>query len=393
MLRVASLTIFLFAFLIANAQTDPGDLVINEFMASNDSLSGLSDSNGGYADWVEIYNTTSNPILLTGYMLSDSIPDPGKWEFPAGTIINPNSYLVIWCDGDITDTKGIHSNFNLAKEGEELILSAPNGTVLDQYVFPEQFTSVSAARMPNGTGDFEFTFQTQKASNDIERQDPVGTFDLVINEFMAESDSASGIAEPNGGYPDWIEIYNNTNQTVRLSGYYLSDTLLVKRKWAFPADAEIEPNGFLIVWADTDVHQFGIHSNFRLSSFGEEIILSHENGSVIDQVVFGQQSLNLSYARKPNGTGAFEISTHTFNADNTPVSIETYLNQDFNIIQTQDYLQIINPSGKNINVFDLSGKIIHFTSAINSTFSLSSLNPGIYIIRNETGQFRRFIKL
>ena len=42
-----------------------GDLVINEFMASNDSTT--QDGQGDYDDWIEIHNTTGSPIDIGGY--------------------------------------------------------------------------------------------------------------------------------------------------------------------------------------------------------------------------------------------------------------------------------------------------------------------------------------
>ena len=141
--------------------------------------------------------------------------------------------------------------------------------------------------------------------------------DIVINEFMASNDSLSTITDPDGGNPDWIELYNNTNEVVSLSGYYLSDNYTLPNKWAFPATAIIQPNGYLIVWSDNQPDQAGIHTTFKLSSAGEEIVLSKPNLQALDSLSFGQQQTNVSYARMPNGTGDFVFdTTPTPNANN-----------------------------------------------------------------------------
>ncbi|RMG87567.1 MAG: hypothetical protein D6714_02110, partial [Bacteroidetes bacterium] len=58
--------------------------------------------------------------------------------------------------------------------------------------------------------------------------------DVVINELMASNDEDSGIADPAGEYDDWIELYNNTSQTIDLASFYLSDDPAEPKKWKFP---------------------------------------------------------------------------------------------------------------------------------------------------------------
>src|SRR2546423_1875320 len=56
---------------------------------------------------------------------------------------------------------------------------------------------------------------------------------LLITEFMAVNNST--LADPTGGYPDWIEIYNAGSNTVNLGGWYLTDSALKLTKWQFPS--------------------------------------------------------------------------------------------------------------------------------------------------------------
>ena len=69
--------------------------------------------------------------------------------------------------------------------------------------------------------------------------------DLVINEFMAINQTS--VADQNGEYDDWIELYNNTDSTLSLSGLYLTDNPVDSSRWFFP-DTIIDPHGFLIIW-------------------------------------------------------------------------------------------------------------------------------------------------
>jgi PKD repeat protein len=145
---------------------------------------------------------------------------------------------------------------------------------------------------------------------------PIGPMDVVINELVADNDSTSTINDPAGEFDDWIELYNNTNTTVDLSGFYLSDDENEPYKWAFPLGAKINAGGYLIVWADKQGAQSGLHANFKLSKDGEAVKLIHSDATIIDAVIFGEQTTNKGYARIPNGTGEFVIQNSTFNANN-----------------------------------------------------------------------------
>ena len=131
--------------------------------------------------------------------------------------------------------------------------------------------------------------------------------DLVINEFMADNDDDSPWSDQDGEFDDWIELYNNTNQPINLENYFLSDTSTFEHKWELP-NIEIPANGYLIVWADKDVEQAGLHTKFSLDKDGEQIILSYIDGSIIDSVVFDEQEGNISMSRIPNGTGPFVVT-------------------------------------------------------------------------------------
>jgi hypothetical protein len=138
---------------------------------------------------------------------------------------------------------------------------------------------------------------------------------VVINELMPVNTTT--VTDQYGEYDDWIELFNLTATVVDLSGYYLSDNKKDPGKWQFPPGTSIPANGYLIIWADNDTTQFGLHTNFKLSSAGEDAVLSDPNILVIDKISFPAQTLELSYSRVPNGTGSFVWQTPTFNKTNS----------------------------------------------------------------------------
>lgn len=138
--------------------------------------------------------------------------------------------------------------------------------------------------------------------------------DLVINELMSVNSTI--VADQNGEYDDWIELFNLSAASKDISGYYLTDNKSNLVKWQIPRGTTIPGNGYLIIWADKDTTQIGLHANFKLSSLGEEVIFSKPDGTLIDEVVYPGQTLELSYSRNPNGTGVFKWQNATFNRTN-----------------------------------------------------------------------------
>ncbi len=79
-------------------------------------------------------------------------PKPGG-AFPAGTIIAPNSYLILWADED-SSQGSLHTNFKLSANGESLALLSADLQLEDKVVFEAQPADQGYAHVPNGTGAF-----------------------------------------------------------------------------------------------------------------------------------------------------------------------------------------------------------------------------------------------
>ena len=193
---------------------DFNDVVINEFVSSNDSLSGIADQSGKYADWIELFNNTNDDIDLSNAFMTDKRSKPDKWEFPANTIIPANGYLIIWADDD-EEEEGLHTNFNLSKEGDFLMLT--DGTsVLDSLEFSEQTTNLSSSRIPNGTGDYVIKDATFNFNNEL----PSGLdnlSDLVIDVNIYPNPTAEDLNITLSDFSNTnlkIEITNSIGQSI-----------------------------------------------------------------------------------------------------------------------------------------------------------------------------------
>ena len=120
---------------------------------------------------------------------------------------------------------------------------------------------------------------------------------IVINEFMSYNFS-SNLDTTYSAYSDWIEIHNNSDKSVDISGYYLSDSYKAPKKWQIPSNTVLTRNSYLLIWADKQNQ--GYHTNFSLKNETEEIILSDGSLEVIDSIHYSNQVINCSYGRTGN---------------------------------------------------------------------------------------------
>lgn len=158
-------TIFFMIVLLFSTLGTSQDLAINEVMASNDST--IQDNDGDYEDWIEIYNYGAVAVNLQGFGLTDDPAIPFLWTFPAYTI-QPNEFLLVWAsDKDISQFgQALHTNFKISSGGEDVVLTNPEGTLVDQAPAVDLETDVSYGRQPNGTGNWLFFYtSTPDASN------------------------------------------------------------------------------------------------------------------------------------------------------------------------------------------------------------------------------------
>ncbi len=148
--------------MVSHAQT----VSINEFMASNATT--ISDEDGDYEDWIELYNYGDEPVNLEGWGLSDNFSNPFRWVFP-DIAIGPGDFLLVWASGKDRNEGVLHTNFSIDSSGEELLLVHPTGNWVD-VVNPVYLpTDISYGRKPDGTGSwFYFDEATPGLSNTSE---------------------------------------------------------------------------------------------------------------------------------------------------------------------------------------------------------------------------------
>ena len=105
-------------------------------------------------DWIELYNTTDEPIDVAGMYLSDDLDTPTKYQIEGGvnTVIEPHSYLIIWADKLMTFTQ-LHAPFKLAAEGGYVTLTAADLSWGDTIYYEPHLGIESVGLYPDGSND------------------------------------------------------------------------------------------------------------------------------------------------------------------------------------------------------------------------------------------------
>ena len=185
------------------------------------------------------------------------------------------------------------------------------GSLVDYYV--EAATAAGARSFLPNTAELEVNCRH------IQIDWTVAASPIVINEFLAQN--VTGAVDENLQHEDWVELYNTSNQTVDISGKWLSDSLVVL-KYQFPVGTTIAPFGVLRIWADEDGTQGPLHANFKLSAGGEVVALYDSTDLAIhDSIVFDQQQADVSTGRAIDGGAAWvTFPSPTYQATNLPTA-------------------------------------------------------------------------
>ncbi|MFN0275101.1 MAG: CotH kinase family protein [Chitinophagales bacterium] len=220
-------------------------VVINEFSAAN--YSDVTDNHGNYEDWIELYNSGSASVDLTGFYLSDDESETTKWEIPSGISISAGGFLRFWCSGrDAIEGSNYHTNFKVTQStgGDQIVFADASGTIIDLNTIedPNQ-KNHSWGRSPDGGSTwYIFTDPTPNAAN-------------TTTTYVAYADKPD--MEPNAGNyvgsvtvtistadPDLTIRYTldgkaPTSSSTLYTGPITIDETTVLRCVAFSADATI----------------------------------------------------------------------------------------------------------------------------------------------------------
>jgi len=207
--------------------------------------------------------------------------------------------------------------------------------VLDYVNYRNLTANRSYGSLPDGQSfdRKEFYFNTPGSTNN----GSLAPIVVSINEWMA--DNAFTLPDlADGDYEDWFELYNSSETSADLSGYFLTDSLTNKFMFGIPDNGQyiIPPKGHLLVWADDETKQNttntpDLHVNFKLDKAGESIGLFGRAGELVDSVSFGAQITDASQGLFPDGSTTISILNRP-----TPRFSNTGLNNPPSLSKPQD---------------------------------------------------------
>jgi len=263
---------------------------INEVLARNVAA---VPHEGTWPDLIELYNETDTPVDLSGMRLSDDPAQPARFTFPAGTVLPPYGFLVLWANNP-DGTSGLHTGFGLNQDGEGVYLfdaPARGGRLLDSVTFGLQLPDLSIGRIGTA-GRFDLTRPTPGQDNEPQ---PLGDpRALRINEWLARAEQTFST--------DFVELYNPGSLPVALGGLYLTDNPIGQPQRHRIADLSfIGPGGFRLFRADGDPEQGADHLSFKLAPDQGLIALLDPDRQLLDIVVYGPQQTDVAQGRVPDG--------------------------------------------------------------------------------------------
>jgi hypothetical protein len=339
-------------------------------------------------DWIELYNDTNAPVDISGYMIYDPGAKPPsvkpKKTLPAGSVIPAYGFFAIATDYT-TDTA---SDFGLGSGGDEAWLEDATSTVIDYVLIPAMKVGQSYQRIPDG-GTWKLAKPLTRGSSNVV---------VKMNEIYSAGTSDN---------PDWIELYNNSADTVDVSGYKIYDSGAVppgtKAKKKVPAGTVLMPKSWYVIVTDKTTDTA---TDFGLSGSGEKVWLEDSSGVVVDSVAFVAMVAGESYSRVPDA-GTWQktsnVTRGTSNGPSTGVEEHEALATEYKLLQnypnpfnptTQIEFMLPKASKVQMTVHNLLGQMVR--EVVNTqmaagvhqvTVDAADLQSGVYFYTIRTADF------
>jgi hypothetical protein len=369
----------------------------------------LPDAGSGFStddfQFIELQNTSSETIDLTDVQLTLGYLVAFDFAGSSVTTLAPGAYVLIAGDLEALVSRygsGIAGQIagefsgDLNHNSERLYLHDYLGQTIVDFTYNDSGDwpgradgKGSSLEIVNTAGDYNDpdNWRSSGEYGGSPGQTGAGPIaSVVVNEVLNNADIP---------LYDSIELYNTTDASIDISGWYLSDSSDNYKKYLIPEGTVLSAHQYLVVTAV----QFGPY--FGLSSAGEDVWLLEADTSgnltyFTDHVEFGAAISGESFGRWPNGTGVlYPMINRTFGQANDiggngprigPLLISEVMynpavgeGEDANDFE---YVEIFNPTSAAVDLSDwqLSGGVdftfdLGTTIAAKSTLLVLPFNP------------------
>ncbi|MDD6204441.1 MAG: lamin tail domain-containing protein, partial [Firmicutes bacterium] len=236
---------------------------------------------------------------------------------------------------------------------------------------------------------------------------------VYITEVVSKNQSV--LADEDGDYSDYIELYNSSSGRVALKGYYLSDSENNPQKWALP-NIYIEARSYLIIFASGKNRSKDgyYHTNFALSaSAGETVTLVGSDGSYASKLTLTACPMaDIAYGMVQEGSdegkymwfaqpspgqknsGSYAPSIDELEFDTVDILINEYVIKNETVIYDRDgdysdFIELYNPGSEAV---ELSGMYLSDDPADPGKWRIPegvSIEAGGYIIIYASGKDKK----
>ncbi len=351
--------------LVAFTPKGQAQIVISEYTSSN--VDELRDEEGETPDWIEFYNAGNNPVDMSGWGLSDDPTDPFQWTFPACGLM-PGQYMVVHASGRDTGAI-INERTTVYGIGDDWRYLEPTSEPSGNWRMPgfdDSTWQVGPAGFGREDGDDLTVLQGDtvflRASFNLNQAtiDSIATLDFHVdyddgfalflngqeidrghlgNKFSlpAFDSFATGNHEAQLYQGNWIEgtrlddpdqylvpgkntVAIQVHNTSAISSDLSLIPFITIGRFSANPQSSVQPG---LIFTDPE-----LHTNFKLSSLGDDILLTQADGTLVEHVQTGRMYANVSRGRHPQGLpGQWYFPYGTPGAKNTTNTYTSFSEQ------------------------------------------------------------------
>jgi len=325
--------------IVSAAQLNAQSVFINEVMSSNGST--IADEDGDYPDWIELYNDDLNDIDLTGFGITDDSTNLYKWIFPPVTLASKDHLLIFASEKNRSEyIRHWETIIDWGDDWKYLLGTSEPPSTWKNIGFNDQTWSVGSSGFGYGDNDDSTIVPSSINSVYVRKtfnvQDVNDIFAVVLHVdyddgFVAYlngveiaranigtagippayNESASNFTEPLivYGYPPNAYVIQNFQSLLQNGSNVLamqihnygtgsSDLTLIPFLSLGMNQVPQNPRG---VNPLLSLPEKSLHTNFKLSSAREKILLTNPQNIIADNVTFGTLGNDVSLGRQPDG--------------------------------------------------------------------------------------------
>ena len=302
-------------FLASLIDKEESGLIISEILADNKG--NFKNENGLYSGYIEVKNTSKKSINLEGYSLSNSEDVCFKWQFP-NYKLGSGEVVLVYTSGTSSVSGTLSTGFKLKSKTGSVILSNNSGKIIQKLDYDNLANGLAlieqnGAYLENNaiSPGYDNTLDGIKS---FEKKYLTYTKDLIINEVM--NSNYSHLAQNGGRYYDWVELYNNSNSTIKLSDYCVTTNINTVCMYKLP-NVELKKGEYYVFMASGDENLSNKkykHAPFKIGS-NDGIYVTKSN-EIIDSIYIANIPKGYSMG-KQGSYGHYYFSKPTPNKKNS----------------------------------------------------------------------------